>query len=126
MNILERANEIVFERAEEKERMYGPFEVGMEQTARIASELSRKEITAFDAYNVLIALKLSRASWNYKEDNYLDLLSYVASLDSYLKKKQNTQDGKESSSSNENTVNETRKDTKQGNPPKCGFGFLCS
>lgn len=103
-NILERANEIVFERAEEKARMYGPFELGMEQTARIASELSKKEITAFDAYNVLIALKLSRASWNYKEDNYLDAISYMASLDNYLKNKQKIED--------ENTTNSGRKATK--------------
>jgi hypothetical protein len=81
-SILEQAHEIVFERGEEKERMYGPFEEGMEQTARIASEMSRKEFTAFDVYNVLIALKLSRASWNYKEDNYLDCVAYMASLDS--------------------------------------------
>jgi hypothetical protein len=67
-SILQQAHEIVFERGEEKERQYGPFEEGMEQTARIASEMSRKELTAFDVYNVLIALKLSRASWNYKED----------------------------------------------------------
>jgi hypothetical protein len=86
-SILEQAHEIVFERGEEKERMYGPFEEGMEQTARIASEMSRKEFTAFDVYNVLIALKLSRASWNYKEDNYLDCVAYMASLDSYLKNK---------------------------------------
>ena len=75
MSILQQAHKIVFERNEEKERMYGPFEEGMEQSARIASELCRKEITAFDMYNCLIALKLSRASWNYKEDNYLDHLS---------------------------------------------------
>ena len=86
-SILQQAHEIVFERGEEKERMYGPFEEGMEQTARIASEMSRKELTAFDVYNVLIALKLSRASWNYKEDNYLDCVAYMASLDSYLKNK---------------------------------------
>ena len=90
--ILERANEIVFERAAEKERMYGEFIEGMEQTARIASEMSRKDISTFDVYNVLIALKLSRASWNYKDDNYLDALAYMASLDQYLKTKQNTKD----------------------------------
>lgn len=90
--ILERANEIVFERAEEKSRMYGEFIEGMEQTARIASEMSRKDISTFDVYNVLIALKLSRASWNYKDDNYLDALAYMASLDQYLKTKQNTKD----------------------------------
>jgi len=87
-SILQQAHEIVFERNEEKERMYGPFEAGMEQAARIASELSRKEITAFDMYNCMIALKLSRASWNYKEDNYLDAVAYMASLNDYLKTKQ--------------------------------------
>jgi hypothetical protein len=93
MNILERANEIVFLRNEEKERMYGPFHEGMEQAARIASEMSRKEITTVDMYNCLIALKLSRASWNYKEDNYLDALSYMASLDNYLKSKNKINEG---------------------------------
>ena len=87
-SILQQAHDIVFERNEEKERMYGPFQEGMEQAARIASELSRKEITAFDMYNAMIALKLSRASWNYKEDNYLDAVSYMASLNDYLKTKQ--------------------------------------
>jgi hypothetical protein len=97
-SILERAHEIVFTRNEETERMYGPFEEGMEQTARIASELTRKELTAFDVYNVLIALKLSRASWNYKHDNYLDAISYMASLDNYLNKKQtNGKNGTDSS-----------------------------
>lgn len=91
MNILEKANDIVFSRTEEKERMYGPFQEGMEQAARIASEMSRKEITVTDMYNCMIALKLSRASWNYKEDNYLDAVAYMASLNDYQNKKQ--QDG---------------------------------
>jgi len=81
--------------------MYGPFEEGMEQAAKIASLLSRKDITAFDMYNCMIALKLSRASWNYKEDNYLDLCAYVASLNDYLKPKQD-----------ENSKNTRRKNTK--------------
>ena len=34
MSILQQAHQIVFERNEEKERMYGPFEEGMEQAAR--------------------------------------------------------------------------------------------
>jgi RNase H-fold protein (predicted Holliday junction resolvase) len=86
-SILQQAHDIVFERNEEKSRQYGEFIEGMEQTARIASEMSRKEITTHDAYNVLIALKLSRASWNYKQDNYLDALAYMASLDQYLSTK---------------------------------------
>lgn len=88
MSILQQAHKIVFERNEEKERMYGPFEEGMEQAAKIASLLSRKDITAFDMYNCMLALKLSRASYNYKEDNYLDAVAYMASLNEYLKPKQ--------------------------------------
>jgi RNase H-fold protein (predicted Holliday junction resolvase) len=92
-SILQQAHDIVFERAEEKERLYGPFEEGMEQTARIASELSRKDISTVDVYNVLIALKLSRASWNYRKDNYLDAMAYMASLDKYYSNlKQNTEE----------------------------------
>ena len=83
MNILEKANEIVFERSEEKERMYGPFQQGMIEAAKIASMLSRKEITAVDMYNCMIALKLSRQSYNHKEDNLLDLVAYVAALNEH-------------------------------------------
>jgi hypothetical protein len=104
MNILEQANEIVFKRNEEKERMYGPYEEGMEQAAKIASLLSRKDITAFDMYNCMLALKLSRASWNYKEDNYLDAISYMASLNNHLKNKQD-----------ESTTGKGRKGADKGN-----------
>lgn len=93
-SILEQAHEIVFERGAEKERQYGEFIEGMEQSARIASELSRKEITTFDMYNCMLALKLSRASWNYREDNYLDLVAYAASLNEYLSKKESAQKNK--------------------------------
>ena len=89
MNILLKANEIVFERNEEKERMYGPFEEGMEQAAKIASLLSRKEITTVDMYNCMIALKLSRQSYNHKEDNLLDCVAYIASLNDYQNNVQN-------------------------------------
>lgn len=89
MNILLKANEIVFERNEEKERMYGPFQEGMQEAAKIASLLSRKEITAIDMYNCMIALKLSRQSYNHKEDNLLDCVAYIASLNDYQNNVQN-------------------------------------
>lgn len=89
MNILLKANEIVFERNEEKERMYGPFQEGMQEAAKIASLLSRKEITAVDMYNCMIALKLSRQSYNHKEDNLLDCVAYIASLNDYQNNVQN-------------------------------------
>jgi hypothetical protein len=84
--ILEIANEIVFTRAEEKERMYGPFEEGMAKAARIASEISRKDFTTQDMYYCMIALKLSRQAYNHKEDNILDAIAYLASLNNVNKK----------------------------------------
>jgi hypothetical protein len=101
MNILLKANEIVFERNEEKERMYGPFQEGMQEAAKIASLLSRKEITAVDMYNCMIALKLSRQSYNHKEDNLLDCVAYIASLNDYQNNVQN-----------EHTKDKKRKNTK--------------
>lgn len=86
MNILEKANEIVNIRAEEKERMYGSFEEGMTKAAQIASLLSNKEITVVDMYNCMIALKLSRQSYNHKEDNLLDAVAYIGSLNNIKSK----------------------------------------
>ncbi len=83
MNILKKANEIVNERSEEKFREYGDFVKCMGKTARIASEMSSKEITTEDAYNVLIALKLSRQANAHKEDNLLDAVAYIGSLNNY-------------------------------------------
>jgi DNA-binding protein H-NS len=80
MNILEKANQIVNLRSEEKEREYGPFEEGMTIASKIASLLSKKEITTIDMYNCMIALKLSRESYNHKEDNLLDAVAYLGSL----------------------------------------------
>jgi hypothetical protein len=83
MNILEKANEIIYNRSEEKERQYGPIQEGMQEAAKIASLLSRKEITATDMYNCMIALKLSRQAYNHKSDNLLDCISYMAALNDY-------------------------------------------
>lgn len=87
MNILKKADEIVNQRKEEKEREYGPFEEGMENASKIASLLSQKEITTKDMYNCMIALKLSRQAYNHKEDNLLDTVAYIGSLNNYLNKK---------------------------------------
>lgn len=83
MNILKKANGIVNERSEEKQRQYGPFFECMSKTARIASEMSSKELSTEDCYNVLIALKLARESFSHKEDNLLDAVAYLGSLNNY-------------------------------------------
>jgi hypothetical protein len=87
MNILKEANNIINERSEEKERMYGPFEEGMERAAMIASGCTGKHITAQDMYICMVALKLSRQSYNHKEDNLLDAVAYLGSLNNYNNKK---------------------------------------
>lgn len=84
MNILEEANRIVNLRAEEKERMYGPFDESIKKASIIASELCCKEITQEDFYKCLIALKMSRMAYNYKEDTMLDCVAYVAAYNNYL------------------------------------------
>jgi hypothetical protein len=86
MNILKKANEIVNLSSEEKERQYGPFEEGMGKAARLASIMSNKEITTIDMYNCMIALKLSRQSYNHKEDNLLDAVAYIGSMNNFLNK----------------------------------------
>lgn len=83
MNILEEANKIVNLRAEEKERQYGPISEGMKRAAMIASGATGKDFTAYDMYMAMVALKLSRESYNHKEDNLLDAVAYIAALNNY-------------------------------------------
>tara|TARA_R110000823_G_scaffold265858_1_gene385711 strand:+ start:415 stop:687 length:273 start_codon:yes stop_codon:yes gene_type:complete len=88
MNILKEADKIVNKRREEKQRMYGPFEEGMERAAMIASGCTGKNITAKDMYMCMVALKLSRESYSHKEDNLLDAVAYLGSLNNYNNLKQ--------------------------------------
>ena len=88
-SILKTADEIINNRSEEKERMYGPFSEGMERPAKIASGMTGKDLVAVDIYAALIALKLSRHSYNYREDNLLDAVAYLGGLDNYIKEKKN-------------------------------------
>lgn len=83
MNILEKANQIVNERLEEKEREYGPFIDCNERAAKIASVLCKKEITTLDIYYFQIALKLAREAYSHKEDNLLDAAAYIGALNNY-------------------------------------------
>lgn len=83
MNILKKANEIVNLRKEEKEREYGPFNDSVAKAARIASELTDKEITTEDFFKCLVALKMSRMAYNMKEDTLLDCVAYIGALNNY-------------------------------------------
>jgi hypothetical protein len=85
MNILQEADKIINQRSEEKERMYGPFSEGMERAAMIMSGATGKHITASDMYMALVALKLSRESYNKKYDNVLDAVAYLGAMYNHSK-----------------------------------------
>ena len=51
----------------------------------IAEGMTGKSFDAKDMYAALVALKLSRHSYSYKEDNLLDACAYIGALDNYIK-----------------------------------------
>jgi hypothetical protein len=83
MNILKKAQEIIFDRKEEKERQYGNIDDSISKAALVASELCNKEITTEDFYKCMIALKVSRMAYNTKKDTMLDCVGYIAALDNF-------------------------------------------
>lgn len=86
MNILEKANQIVNERSEEKERQYGPFSESMERATAIYNAMSpsHEHISPHGMYRAMIALKLSREAYSHKEDNLLDAVAYMGALNNYI------------------------------------------
>jgi len=92
MNILKKANEIINERSEEKERQYGPISEGFERAAMIMSGMTGKNITAEDMFAAMLALKFSRHSYNYKEDNFLDAVAYLGAWNNYVQGKMKNED----------------------------------
>lgn len=84
-NILDRARAIVYDRSEEKERQYGPFRESMKRAAAIYNNMAwGANATDIDMYKALIALKLSREGFAHKEDNLLDAIAYMASMNDAL------------------------------------------
>jgi hypothetical protein len=79
-NILNKAYDIVYARAEEKDRMYGSPVESFQKASKIASILCGKEISVKDIIRVQMALKLSRESNAHKEDNLVDLVAYASVL----------------------------------------------
>lgn len=81
------AHEIVNERGEEKDRLYGPFSEGMDRAAAIFTASTGIKIEGKHMYLAMIALKLSRESYNHKTDNILDAIAYLQGLENYEKEK---------------------------------------
>ena len=93
MNILEKADQIVNQRSEEKERRYGPFSESMERAAFIYNAMSpaNEQISPEGMYRALVALKLSREAFSHREDNLLDAVAYLGALNNYIEEKENGQ-----------------------------------
>lgn len=85
-NILKKADEIVNQRSEEKEREYGPFTESMAKAANIYNAISPddEQITVAGMYRAMVALKLSREAYKHKEDNLLDAVAYLGALNNFL------------------------------------------
>jgi len=79
-NILQRALDIVYNRSEEKNRQYGDFHESMDRATNIYNLISKNQISVEDMYKAMIALKLSRQYNSHKEDNLLDIVAYMASM----------------------------------------------
>jgi len=97
-NILNEANQIINNRSEEKERQYGPLGEGFERAAMIASGMSGRTWNADDMFIAMIALKFSRQSYNFKEDNLLDAVAYIGGWQNYIdeqRNKENKESGKD-------------------------------
>lgn len=85
MNILKRADEIVNQRAEEKERMYGPFEQCMSRATEIYNLINPNEpMSVSGMYKAMIAMKLSREAYFHKEDNLLDAAAYIGAYNNFI------------------------------------------
>ena len=83
-NILKKADLIVNQRSEEKEREYGPFLESMDSMRDIFNAMTGHNLSTKDMFMSIIALKLSRQKHAHKEDNLLDLVAYVGALNNYM------------------------------------------
>ncbi len=89
VSLCQRADKIVNHRDEEKDRMYGPFSEGMDRAAQIFSGATGIKIEGRHMYIAMVALKLSRQSYNHKQDNLLDAIAYLQGLENYENEKKN-------------------------------------
>lgn len=86
MNIIKKADDIVNNRSEEKERQYGPFVESMIRATAIYNSMSpdSEQISVEGMYRAMVALKFSREAYSHKEDNLLDAIAYIGSMNDYI------------------------------------------
>jgi hypothetical protein len=86
-SLCQRAHSIIFDRTEETDRMYGPFSEGMDRAASIFTSSTGIKIEGRHMFIAMVALKLSRESYNHKSDNILDAIAYLQGLENYENEK---------------------------------------
>jgi hypothetical protein len=59
----------------------------MERASCILSAMTGKKVDTIFMYKAMVALKLSRESFNHKEDNLLDAVAYLGALNNYINNK---------------------------------------
>ena len=80
-------------RRDDEQNDYGEFSESMVRAKRIYMGMTGRDIPITDMYAVLVALKLSRESFNHKRDNLVDVCGYIQGLDDfYMGVKRNVTD----------------------------------
>lgn len=74
----------------ERQADYGDYVENFENIAKESSRWSKKDITALDCVNVMIAVKTTREQFNHKRDNLVDLAAYLQIRNDVIK---STNDG---------------------------------
>lgn len=87
MNILNKADQIINNRAEEKTREYGDIDTEMSKISYLFQIMTGKKLSIDEVYMLLVCLKLARQSNSHKEDNLLDCVAYLGALNNYKNKK---------------------------------------
>ena len=91
--VLEKAYDIVVAREDDEHNDYGEFSESMGRAKLIYMGMTGRDIPITDMYAVLVALKLSRESFNHKRDNLVDVCGYIQGLDDfYMGVKRNVTD----------------------------------
>jgi len=98
MSILLEQHKVAYERSEEKDRMYGPYQRNMKQAGKLLAGLMDEEYDEAKhpdmVYMSIIALKLSREAYHHKEDNLFDAVGYIAQWNDYREQLNNSKDDK--------------------------------
>jgi len=87
MNIIERANDIINNKSEEKQRQYGDINEAMHAQELIYNEIfNPDDDLVVRGFKRMLALKIARTRIHASEDTLLDLIAYTGAFNDYLRK----------------------------------------